>query len=292
MNLKIAGLAASISLLSLLGISAAHAADVTSYSQLPAVSGVNGKVEFEGGPYGIDGYDDTWEWKGGASLSVPLGDRFGLQGDIAASNTVSGSSIEGGMLHLFTRDPSAYLIGVTGGAFWTDNANAQLIGPELELYSGPFTLQAFGGYMNTNIAGVNAGKAFGFVDATVYATENLALTVGGKDIADFKTAHAGVEWQFSDTSPISLTLDGKIGDDSYRAVDLGVKFYFGASDKSLQRRHREDDPPNRILDVFNGAGNAFTPPTTGGNPCPTPTLTGIRAAAAEEPPGCESECCD
>lgn len=246
-----------------------EAADLTS-GPLPAVSGVNGKIEFQGGPYAIDGFNNGFEWNGGASLSLPLGDRFGLQADIAASNNITGGTLKGGALHLFTRDPSTYLLGVTGGAFWTDAANAQMIGPEVELYSGPFMLQAYGGYMNANIAGVNSGKFFGILDGTFYATENLGLTVGFKDIADFKTGHAGLEWQFADTSPISLTLDGKIGDSNYRAVDLGLKFYFGASDKSLQRRHREDDPPNRIFDVFNGSGGAFAPPTAGTPPgeCP------------------------
>ncbi len=241
-----------------LGTAFAVAADVGEY-QLPAVSTVNGKVQFEGGPYGIDGFDNTFEWKGGASLSVPLSDRFGMQADIAASNSLNGGSLEGGALHLFTRDPSSYLLGVTGGAFWTDDANVQIIGPEVEFYSGPFMLQAYGGYMNANIAGVNESKFFGIGDISLYATENLALTVGAKDIADFKTAHAGLEWQFSDTTPITFTLDGKIGDDNYRAVDAGLRIYFGAPDKSLMRRHREDDPPNRIFDVFSGAGNAFTP---------------------------------
>jgi len=236
----------------------AVAADV--YSQLPAVSGINGKLQFEGGPYSIDPFGGGTEWNGGATLSIPLEDRFGLQADIAASNSVGAGTLKGGALHLFTRDPSSYLLGVTGGAFWADNANAQFIGPEVELYSGPISFQAYGGFMNMNVAGINSGKFFGMADVSLYATENLALTVGAKDVADFKTAHAGLEWQFSDTAPISFTLDGKIGDNNYRAVDAGIRFYFGASDKSLQRRHREDDPPNRIFDVFNGAGSGFNTP--------------------------------
>ena len=119
----------------------AMAADVAP-GRKPAVSEVNGKVEFEGGPYAIDPFGSGTEWSGGASLSVPLGDIFGLQGDVAASNTANGNTLYGGMLHFFTRDPDSYLFGATGGAFWTDQANAQLIGPELELYSGPISFQA------------------------------------------------------------------------------------------------------------------------------------------------------
>jgi hypothetical protein len=228
----------------------------------PAVSGVNGKIEFEGGPYSLDTFGGGMEWNGGASLSVPLSDFLGMQADIAASNTVNGNTLAGGVLHLFTRDPDSYLFGAAGGAFWTNNANAQLIGPEIELYSGPISFQAYGGLMNASVAGVGSTKFFGIADVDFYATENLMLQAGVKDVMDFKTAHLGLEYQFSDTMPLSFTLDGKIGDNNYRSVDAGLKFYFGGTSKSLQRRHREDDPPNRIFDVFSGAGTAFTPPGT------------------------------
>ena len=228
--------------------------------QKPAVSAVNGKIEFQGGWAGMSGVSNSADFLGGATLSAPIGDRFGFQADIAASNTFN-QTMAGGALHLFTRDPDLYLLGVTGGAFWTNNASAQIIGPEVELYSGPLMLQAYGGFMNMNVAGVNSGKLFAIGDISFYPTDNFRLIVGAKDIADFKTAHAGLEYKFSETMPVSFTLDGKVGDNSFAAVDVGLRFYFGGGDKSLKRRHREDDPPNRIFDVFNGAGNAFNAPS-------------------------------
>ena len=258
---SIRALAAVSSVLAMgFSIGAAQAADVAAGPR-PAVAEVNGKIEFQGGPYAIDDFGGGGEWQGGASLSVPLGDVFGLQADVAVSNTVNGNTLEGGMLHFFTRDPDAYLFGVTGGSFWTSDANAQLIGPEVELYAGQFSFQGYAGFMNANIAGVNSGKFFGIGDVSYYATDDLMFKIGVKDVMDFKTAHLGLEYMISDSMPLSFTLDGKIGDSNYRAVDVGLKFYFGGPDKSLIRRHREDDPPNRIFDVFNGAGNAFVPPT-------------------------------
>jgi len=238
-------------------IAVAMAADVGP-SRLPAVSAINGKIEFQGGWDGMTGLANSADFLGGATLSMPVGDRFGIQADVAASN-VFGNTMGGGSLHFFTRDPDAYLLGVTGGAFWANNANAQLIGPEFELYSGPMMFQGYGGFMNMNVAGVNSGKLFAIADVSLYATDNFRLIVGAKDIADFKSAHAGLEYQFSEAMPVSLTLDGKIGDNNFAAVDAGIRIYFGGENKSLKRRHREDDPPNRIFDVFNGAGNAFVP---------------------------------
>jgi hypothetical protein len=241
------------------GYAGAFAADMDA-GHKPAVSGLNGKLQFEGGPYAIDGFPGGMEWQGGASLSAPLGDFMGLQADIAASNTVNGDNLYGGVVHLFARNPDTYLFGAAGGSFWTTNANAQLIGPEFELYSGAFTLQGYGGLMHSTVAGVTSDKFFGIADVNYYATENLMFQLGAKDVMDFKTAHLGLEYQFDDSMPISFTLDGKIGDSNYRSVDAGIKFYFGGPGKSLQRRHREDDPPNRIFDVFSGAGNSFVPP--------------------------------
>ena len=154
----------------------AQAADAVQ-GRKPAVSEINGKVEFEGGPYTIDTFGGGTEWSGGASLSVPLGDFLGLQADVAASNTVNGNTLEGGMLHLFTRNPESYLLGVTGGAFWTNNASSQMIGPEVELYSGPISFQGYAGFMNSNIAGVNSGKLFGIADVSFTPTLNMKSSV-------------------------------------------------------------------------------------------------------------------
>ena len=46
-------------------------------------------------------------------------------------------------------------------------------------------------------------------------------------------------------SPIAPTLhvSSVIGPDNNSSVMSGLRIYFGNSDKSLIRRHREDDPP-------------------------------------------------
>jgi hypothetical protein len=238
-----------------------------------AVSAPNGKIEIYGGDAGLNGFNDSMLFRGGASFSVPVGDMFGIQADVAAAN-VFNDTLYGGTLHAFTRDPSSHLFGFAGGAGWSSVANFQYFGPEAELYLGNITFQAYGGYFNLNKNGVNTNNPFAFCGFSLYATPDLMFKIGASSVANFNSAHAGMEWQISDTMPVSFTLDGRIGNSGFAQASAGLKFYFGGTQKSLIRRHREDDPPNRSLDIFNGAGNAFSkpagevPPDYSG-PCPS-----------------------
>jgi hypothetical protein len=220
-------------------------------------------------------------FRGGASLSVPVGDMFGIQADVAAAN-VFNDTLYGGTLHAFTRDPHSYLFGVAGGAGWSSASNFQYIGPEAELYLDNVTFQAYGGYLNLNNTGVNTSNFFGFGDVSFYATPDLALKVGASSVAGFKSGHVGLEWQISDTTPVSFTLDGRLGDNGFASATAGLKLYFGGAQKSLIRRHREDDPPNRSLDIFNSSGNALGAP--GSSPT-TPEQDCINHGGEWVPPG-------
>lgn len=224
---------------------------------LPAVSAVNGKIELGAGWANIDDLSSDALLRGGASLSFPLGDMFGIQADLAAVNIFSDTMV-GGNLHFFARDPNSYLLGVVGGAGFSNDANVYYVGPEAELYLGNFSVEAWGGYMNIDFDNSSSeNKGFAQVDLGLYATDDFRLTFGGSSIAGFESAHAGFEWQVNQVGlPISLTADAEFGEDSYTALSAGLKIYFGGEDKSLIRRHREDDPRNRSLDIFSGLGNA------------------------------------
>ncbi len=187
-----------------------------------------------------------------------MGERLGLQADIAAVNAFS-DTIYGGTLHAFTRDPNSYLFGVAGGFGSSNSTGFGYVGPEAELYLGNVSLEAYGGFINLNNAGVQRGDLFAFGDAAFYATPDLRLALGVSTVAGFKSAHAGMEWQL-DSTPVSFKLDGRLGDDGFAAATAGLTLYFGGTEKSLIRRHREDDPRNRSLDIFNAAGSALTPP--------------------------------
>ena len=75
--------------------------------------------------------------------------------------------------------------------------------------------------------------------------------------------------------PASITVEGRLGEDGFTSVMAGLSLYFGGEDKSLIRRHREDDPRLHFFDIFNAGvlGSAeFNPP-------------GMRIRSAECPDG-------
>jgi hypothetical protein len=232
----------------------AFAADVVEETPNCAVSGFNGKLE--GGAGFADRKDEEGDFafEAGGSLSFPLGCLIGLQLDAGVSDKLD-DTMFGGIAHLFIRDPESYLLGVTGGVIGGDDETLIPVGPEVELYLGNISLEAWGGYLNLDTDD-NGSKDTGFVigDAAFYLTDDFRVSVGGKIVDDFEAVRAGFEYQF-DESPMSVYAKAEYGDDDYFTVLGGLKFYFGGEQKSLIRRHREDDPRNRTLDLFvNGIG--------------------------------------
>ncbi len=242
---------------------AAYAADVETPTSLPAVSDINGKIELGGGFTDIDDYGSDEVFRGGAALSFPVGDMFGIQVDLTALDAFGDTAV-GGAGHFFTRDPNSFLFGVYGGYVDAGPANIWHIGPEAELYLGNVSIEAVGGYMDVSDG---VGSEFYVIgDLALYATDNLRLQIGGSSVAGFESARAGLEWFMGDTGiPASLTLDGRIGEDGFSSVMAGFSFYFGGEDKSLIRRHREDDPRLHFFSIFNagvlGADGVLSEPT-------------------------------
>jgi len=88
--------------------------------------------------------------------------------------------------------------------------------------------------------------------AKYYPTDDLMFLVGHTYTKGNNAIRAGVEYipeQFRGGATVaSLFVDGAYGWNKSSTIMGGVKIYFGNSDKSLKRRHREDDPEasNRI----------------------------------------------
>ncbi len=236
---------------------AALAADVD-YPSTAAVSAINGKVEFGGGFADDSDHSSDGVFYGGASLSVPLGNMLGLQADIAAKDTFNDTAV-GGNVHLFMRDPNSHLIGVIAGYGDAGKANAAWAGGEAEFYLGNISLEASAGYLNVDPNnGRNRDKVFAFGDVAYYPVENFRLALGASSVAGFESGHATAEYLL-DALPVSFKVKGEVGENSFAAVTAGVSFYFGgdSSTKSLMRRHREDDPRNKVLDIFGAGAAAF-----------------------------------
>lgn len=247
------------------------------FTRLPAVDGVNGKVEAFGG-----WVDSRFPWRrshfsGGAipSVSIPLGQSFGVQADGLIAG-YRGRLAGGGAGHLFWRDPSRALVGVYGsavrvGAF---DATVARLGLESALYFDRVTLSgvagvewnsgtrwgwlgfAPGGYLvNT---GPRRTNFFDMIDLSFYATDDWKLSVGHRYVGGRHAAALGTEALLVRSGGMGLAAfaEGRIGERDYKAALVGVKVYFGQRDKSLIARHRQDDPPAWLKDDLFAASNA------------------------------------
>lgn len=223
---------------------------------LQAVSAVNGKWELDLGLL-----NSTGAFKAAGSLSVPMGDAFGLQGDLLLTYSGANGFTYGGALHAFTRDPSSYLFGVTAGVVVTPDASITAIGAEGELYLDRISLEGWAGlaavdYYNAPPADFEGMFAFG--DVAYYATDDLRLALGASYVLGESKAHLSAEYLMRDYGvPLSLSAEARIGASGNYSATIGLKGYFGGNDdnKSLIDRHRQDDPRNRALDLFTGAGS-------------------------------------
>jgi hypothetical protein len=230
----------------------ALAADVE-IMNLPAVSAINGKMDFTAGFSDSKGRKASEALFGAAAISVPLGERFGLQADFGAADAFHATAV-GGAVHLFTRDPGQYLVGAIGGYTSFKHGHALWGGGEAELYMENVSIEAAAGLINSRTA-TSRRKSRLFADGVVafYPTEDLRLSIGASSVAGFESGGVGMEWLMRDAGvPISFRADARIGENHSVVVKAGFSIYFGGNgDKSLIRRHREDDPRIRS---FVGSG--------------------------------------
>jgi hypothetical protein len=256
--MKTKGVLVGLSSLLLSSIPTWAADYVAPVEDLCAVSAINGKFHGQGGVYDSD-ESDGGQFQGVGSLSFPLGCMAGAQVDAGAGHFGDFNALGIGG-HLFFRDPTSYLIGIHATyEYWDlddledDNVSLWRVGPEVELYLGNVSLEAW--------AGLQEGEEidssfFGRFTAALYATENLRLAAGIHHSDNFTSGVVSAEWQLSSV-PLSLTAEGEIGEDDFTSVLGGVKFYFGGTSTALIDRHRHDDPADGLFD-FAGAASSLS----------------------------------
>lgn len=245
----------------------------------PAVDGVNGKVDVFGGagqsnalsinsmgamsPYSGSN-SAQWNGIGGAvgTITVPLGHQFGAQVDLGSGtfgNRANGSAAS----HFFWRDPDYGLVGVYGSGIYSTRAGGRTqwnAAAEIERYIGPITGKALLGAQGFGFNSTYTGspyhglawtphqpdRFFDKVSLTFYPIDDLALTIGHIYTRNTNGIHGEIEYiipQFrgSEIAP-SVYVKGNYGWNNSSNVMAGLRVYFGNHDKSLIRRHREDDP--------------------------------------------------
>jgi hypothetical protein len=228
------------------------AAGAVGAQQLPAVSGPNGKLEFDAGALSLP--TPTFVTRAAGTLTLPVGTSFGLQFD-ANIGVLPGFS-SGGAVHLFTRDPASYLIGGALGIIQMPGALVAAAGPEAELYFDRWTLEAWAGVSYAHPA-ATPDRLAPFVMTTLayYPSEQLRLSIGLSSLDGYNALHLGTEYQFTTTPmPLALLAAARIGQDGAILATLGLKAYLGPPDKSLIRRHREDDPVDLGTSLYASAG--------------------------------------
>jgi len=215
-------------------------------SSRPAVSGVNGKLEAFGGEF-----DDNSLGAVAGSITFPLSQRYGLQVDGLAGSW-DGDGIYGIGAHLFWRDPSQGLLGVYADHVrWEGFGGKEVsrVAVEGELYLGRFALEGMAGAEYGELE----DRFFARTNLAMYPHEDLRLFVGHRYLGGDNALAFGAEWQVAPRG-VALFAEGLVGDETGNAVLGGVRIYLGREDKSLIRRHREDDPTNELK----GAGQSLT----------------------------------
>lgn len=222
-------------------------------TSLPAVDGLNAKVSGFGGAN-----DGRALYGGGGSVAVPLGFRYGLQIDGVAASADAGASdgvtVAGVPAHLFWRDPSVGLLGLYGHYLHGDIfSGAEVFAGAAEgaLYLGRFTIEG--------LAGAQGGKAdlgalgdvdfdTRFIDVVQFAyypIDDLKLSIGHSYIFGTNSLLFGAEQGLPTGrgTMAALFVNGGVSEGGDATVLGGLRLYIGQSDKTLIRRHREDDPP-------------------------------------------------
>ena len=249
---------------------------------LPAVDGVNWKF---GGLGGV--FDDRTIAAGTASVSVPLGFHYGLQLD-GAAGSFDGRFMGATGAHLFWRNPAQALFGVYGSFTHWDKAgglNAAQVAGEGELYLGRFTLQGIAGVEFGNSKSEVVGafidtydiktRFFNKINLAYYFTDDLKAFVGHRYLGGKHALALGGEWAFRVNGPTmgSLFVEGRVGEEDYKGVWGGLRFYVGQKDKSLIQRQRQDDPIEWTPETLFSISNSLTTrpvPTVGPAPAPPP----------------------
>jgi hypothetical protein len=259
-------------------------------AQAPAVSGINGKIEFDAGLLTLP--TPGFVTRAAGTLTLPVGSGFGLQADFSVATAPSFTA--GGALHLFARDPQSYLIGGTLGFVRTPGALVLAAGPEAELYFERWTIEAWGGVSHSRpMAGPSRVLPFVMADVAAYITDNWRLSVGVSSLDGYNAVHAGSEYLLEDFAlPVSLTADARLGQDGAILATVGLRAYLGGPPKSLVRRHREDDPADRSSSLYTAVGGSTvggggTTPPAGGPATPPVDPPDAAPPAAPPPPPAE-----
>ncbi len=217
---------------------------------LPAVDGINGKLVFGGAVDGTDTYAV------GGAIAIPLGHAFGLQIDAGAGELDSYEfgdiPVYLGAAHLFWRDPATGLVGIYGDYVHVDYAGGlkfYTAAVEGGLYVDRFTVD---GRIGVKGGDVIDADFFDQLNLLYYPLDDLNIRIGHSYAFENHSFLYGAEWAFGSANgaATSLFVAGRLAEGGSSKTFAGLRLYLGQSDKSLIRRHREDDPASDMTYDF------------------------------------------
>lgn len=218
----------------------------------PAVSAVNGKLDYAGGSMNsAEGHNFS------GSISLPLGQRFGFQAD-ALYSRIDDLDFYGSAGQLFWRNPELGLLGIAGGYLQRDGVETFQVGAEGEYYFKRLTVGFFGGVgtisyeLPAPFIDTNPTEFVGKISAGYYIVDDLLVQASYTTVFHDNLAKANLEY-LTPLNGLALTAEGAWGDNGYDHWLLGIRYYFGAK-KSLRDRHRQDDPPGLMQQLLHGLG--------------------------------------
>jgi hypothetical protein len=230
---------------------------------------------------------------------MPLNNQWGIQVDGAAGSFDSRFfGAVGG--HLFWRDPTRALFGVyVSHAHWSELGGLHVtqIAAEGEAYWGRWTLQGIAGVETSNSATQTTNtlvvgpvvdtatsvtdsyrggtRFFDQINLVYYVNDDWKAYLGHRYLGGKHAVALGSEFGFAmgGGRMAALFVEGRLGESDHHGIWGGLRFYFGQKDKSLIRRHREDDPwtdwiPASLLSITNQFGSSVRTWT-----CPTGECT-------------------
>lgn len=216
-----------------------------------AVSEINGKID---SAYG--NIDSTDGWINGGSFSAPVADAFGVQVD-ALYGDIGDLQIGGVGGHFFWRDYEVGLFGISAGGLWSDEVDSYEISLEGEYYYGMLTFGAKAGFAEVEyddfslpFFDTDEDGAFGLAYVMAYPLEDLSVLAGVEYRFDNTAFRVDAEYAIPGCG-LSIFAQGMFAQNDYEHGIVGLRYYFG-SDKTLQERHRQDDPRNALRDVLSG----------------------------------------
>lgn len=270
----------------LLAGSVAHGADLQPIYKAPAlpafepaVDAINAKWEGLGGS--VSGKKI---YGGQGSFTFPVQGAFGAQID-GAVGKLDGDTFGAVAGHWFWRNPSQALLGLYASYTSWDRFGGVHVGQvalEAEYYIGQFTVQGIAGVEFGNsvsstqvaqlVVPVGGGGAipgsstlfaatqgfavkerfFDQVNLKYYFTDNADAYVGHRYLGGKNAAAIGGEFALPLSYGVlgSAFVEARVGEADFHGIWGGVKFYFGAGDKPLIKRHRQQDPNNWTIDTL------------------------------------------